>query len=113
MADLFDVVVARKLSGGSGGGSVEPLVCRYNEQAGRLDVTCGEIEEAVQNGVPVYFMANEFENGGYQLGALKSLSATVYYDGGAEMSIVFEFADLTCYADTLDEVRASYPYFND
>ena len=112
MADLFDVVVARKLSGGSGGGSVEPLVCRYNEQAGRLDVTCGEIEEAVQNGVPVYFMANEFENGGYQLGALQSLSATVHYDG-AEMSIAFKSADLTCYADTLDEVRASYPYLTD
>jgi len=29
------------------------------------------------------------------------------------MSIEFKFADLACYADTLDEVRASYPYLTD
>ena len=111
--DIMDIAIAKALAGGSGGGSVEPLVCRYNGQAGRLDVTCGEIEEAVQNGVPVYYMANEFENGSYQLGVLQSLSATVYDGGGAEMSIEFKFAYLACYADTLDEVRASYPYLTD
>ena len=97
----------------SSGRSSEPLICRYNEQTQRLDVTCGEIEEAFYNGIPVYFMANEFENGSYQLGVLQSLSVTVYDGGDAEMSIEFKFAYLACYADTLDEVRASYPYFTD
>lgn len=47
MADLFDVVVARKLSGGGGGGGAEPLVVNVN--GGALDKTWQEIHDAFPN----------------------------------------------------------------
>lgn len=63
MADLFDVVVARKLSGGGGGGGTEPLVVRTTVDGGTItfDKTWQEIDDAFPN-ITLY-VSNEYPPG--------------------------------------------------
>ena len=57
MADLFDIVVARKLSGGGGGGGsvlIVNAVDHSDESRVYLDKTWNEIKSAILNGSTVY-----------------------------------------------------------
>lgn len=58
MADLFDVVVARKLSGG-GGGAELLIVNVSNSLPPTLDRTWQEIHDALTNGIPAYLKVTD------------------------------------------------------
>lgn len=117
MADLFDVVVARKLSGGGGGGSAEPLVCTYNSSTGYLDKTYGEIKTAALSGKSVYLKDEVGETEGvYRLQNLLSYQ-TQEYEGDAPTfsgTVTFSGGSLiTSVASSVSALDAEYPFYGD
>lgn len=115
MADLFDVVVARKLSGGGGGSGAEPLIVtgHYDSEleSSITDKTCGEITEAILSGkIVIYKYVDSDQNEEH-----KQVFAYTYQDNtpvGGNITVSFlagaSSNTLSAYGDTIEELNAKF-----
>ena len=115
MIDLYELAIARKLSGGGGGsGSVQPLVCEYDEDLGHLDTTFGDIVNAVLAGRFVYLKQN-VNGDAYEIGIFEHYHIGAYDDPvGYYGDVQFNGAGMVVdTVETLEALYAEYPFYSD
>ena len=96
----------------TGGGSVEPLVCLYDDNESQLDTTFGAIKSAIDSGQSVLYKGNVYGNS-YEIWIITSY--TVYENEGIWYgSIVFSGGTfVTNEYESFNAMASDYPHFAD
>jgi hypothetical protein len=111
--DIFDIAIAKALSGGSGGGGgggATPLIAEYAD--GYLDKTVKQIYDAYKAGSSVLF--HNIEGSAEDYASLYSMRVTLEIDyNNCFAELQFGNGSMTAWGETAEELWASYPYYSD